>query len=107
MGTTGSTARRYRARRWAGCGFTAVARPTATPLLVVDRQECDVPVNADCRHYVMQTAANGEKLERCKIDAGEQLPFSCPDGCIFYEPRRVSSAGWQVQHNDVPPPSDD
>lgn len=66
--------------------------------------ECDVPVNADCRHYVMQTTRAGEKLERCKIGANESLPFACPDGCVFFEPRRVSSAGWQVPTDDVPGP---
>jgi hypothetical protein len=30
------------------------------------------------------------------MDANEPFPFACPDGCVFYEPRRVSSAGWQV-----------
>lgn len=53
-------------------------------------------VNDDCRHYVMQTTARAEKLERCRVDANENIPFACPDGCVFYEPRKVSSAGWQV-----------
>jgi hypothetical protein len=53
-------------------------------------------VNEDCRHYVMQTTGAGEKLERCRVDANEPLPFACPEGCVFYEPRRVSGAGWQV-----------
>jgi hypothetical protein len=47
----------------------------------------------------MQTTARGEKLERCKLGANDPLPFSCPDGCVFYEARRVSSAGWQVPPN--------
>lgn len=54
-------------------------------------------VREDCRHYVMQTTARGEKLERCKLGANEPLPFGCPDGCVFYEARSVSSAGWQVK----------
>jgi hypothetical protein len=53
-------------------------------------------VNADCRHYVMQTTARREKLERCRVDANENLPFACPENCLFYEPRRVSQAGWHV-----------
>ena len=60
-------------------------------------------VNEDCRHYIMQTTARGEKLERCKVDANEPLPFACPDGCVFYEKRRVSSAGWQVHRPDEGP----
>jgi hypothetical protein len=44
----------------------------------------------------MRTTPGGERLERCKVDANEPLPFSCPEGCLFYEPRSVSSAGWHV-----------
>jgi hypothetical protein len=62
-----------------------------------------VTVNEDCRHYVMQSTAGGEKLQRCKIGANEPLPFACPDGCVFYEPRRVSQAGWQIPRTDDPP----
>jgi hypothetical protein len=51
----------------------------------------------------MQTTARGDKLERCRVDANQVLPFACPDGCVFYEPRKVSSAGWHV----APPPSDE
>lgn len=51
-------------------------------------------VKADCRHYVMQTVRNAEKIERCRLDANEKLPFACPEGCLFYEPRNVSGAGW-------------
>jgi hypothetical protein len=53
-------------------------------------------VLGDCRHYVMQTVRNGERTERCKLSANEQVPFACPEGCLFYEPRSTSSAGWQV-----------
>ena len=65
--------------------------------------ECGVAVNEDCRHYVMQTTLAGNELERCKVDANEPLPFACPDGCVFYEPRRVSSAGWQVPQSPEEP----
>ena len=54
-------------------------------------------VNADCRHYVMQSTAGGEKVERCKLGANDPLPFSCPDGCVFFEPRKVSGAGWTIR----------
>jgi hypothetical protein len=64
----------------------------------------DVSVNDDCRHYVMQTTPRGDKIERCKIDANEPLPFACPEGCVFYEQRRVSSAGWQVHRPDEDAP---
>ena len=53
-------------------------------------------VKSDCRHYVMQTTAGGDRVERCKVGANDPLPFTCPDACLFYEPRRVSSAGWHV-----------
>jgi hypothetical protein len=66
-------------------------------------QNIAVPVNEDCRHYVMQTTARGDRIERCKLGANQPLPFTCPDGCVFYEPRRVSSAGWQVPKDGRPP----
>ena len=59
-------------------------------------------MNEDCRHYVMQTVAGGlpgtgsERVERCRLGAAEALPFACPSGCLFYEPRSTSSAGWHV-----------
>jgi hypothetical protein len=53
-------------------------------------------VKVDCRHYVMQTVRSGDRVERCKLGANESVPFACPEGCVFYEPRSTSSAGWQV-----------
>ncbi|MGB7052066.1 MAG: hypothetical protein WBG41_10900 [Acidimicrobiales bacterium] len=56
----------------------------------------------DCRHYVMRTTPRGEKLERCRMGANEQLPFACPEGCLFYEPRKVSDAGWTIAPTEDP-----
>ena len=53
-------------------------------------------VNEDCRHYVMKTVQGQDKVERCRLDANTNLPFACPEGCLFYEPRNVSGAGWHV-----------
>jgi len=52
-------------------------------------------VREDCRHYVGRSTAGGERIEMCRLAANEQDPFACPDGCLFFEPRRVSDAGWQ------------
>ena len=60
-------------------------------------------VREDCRHYVMQTVRGGERLERCRLGANTQMPFACPDGCLFYERRSTSSAGWSVDRSDEPP----
>ena len=59
-------------------------------------------IQEDCRHYVMQTVRASERLERCRLGAGQQVPFACPDGCVFYESRKTSSAGWHVAENDRP-----
>ena len=64
-----------------------------------------MPVNEDCRHYVMRTTPRGDRLERCKVEANEPLPFACPEGCVFYEARGVSSAGWQVPRSPDDPPT--
>jgi len=63
-------------------------------------------VREDCRHYVMQTVGGGERLERCRLGANTQMPFACPDGCLFYERRSTSSAGWSVVDRPDDSPSD-
>ena len=35
-----------------------------------------------------------EVVELCRVDANEKVPFACPEGCLFFEPRAVSDAGW-------------
>ncbi len=59
-------------------------------------------IQEDCRHYVMQTVRGRERIERCRLGASEQVPFACPDGCVFYESRSTSSAGWHVAEQDRP-----
>ena len=59
-------------------------------------------VRDDCRHYVMQTVASGDRVERCRLGANEAVPFACPDGCVFYEARSTSTAGWQIPERDRP-----
>ena len=57
----------------------------------------DSPTNNACAHFLHNMFyVLGDRIERCKVGANDPLPFTCPEGCLFYEPRRVSSAGWQV-----------
>jgi hypothetical protein len=58
-------------------------------------QHREMTVNQDCRHYVRRQASESEVTERCKLSANEPLPFSCPSGCLFYEPRGIATTGWQ------------
>jgi hypothetical protein len=44
----------------------------------------------------MQTVRTGDRVERCRLGVNEVVPFGCPDGCVFFEPRSTSTAGWQV-----------
>jgi hypothetical protein len=62
-------------------------------------------VREDCRHYVMQTVHGGERVEACKLGVNDQVPFACPEGCVFYEKRSTSSAGWSVprEGRETPP----
>jgi hypothetical protein len=55
----------------------------------------------DCRHYLARTIASGEVVRNCRIGAAASGPFACPDGCLFFEPRTVSGAGW-AQAPSVP-----
>lgn len=52
-------------------------------------------VRTECRHYSSRTLASGEAVQRCRIDVNEETPFACPDGCLFFEPRKMGS-GWHV-----------
>jgi hypothetical protein len=54
----------------------------------------DMAVREDCRHYMRRTTPAGDALERCRVSANEENPFACPDGCMFFEKRNVTSAGW-------------
>ena len=59
-------------------------------------------VREDCRHFVGRSTAGGERVERCRIDANLDDPFACPLDCLFFEPRKVSGAGWTVAGDDQP-----
>jgi hypothetical protein len=52
-------------------------------------------VRDDCRHYSSRTLPSGDKRESCKLGVNEDMPFACPDGCLFFEPRFGS--GWVTQ----------
>jgi len=48
----------------------------------------------DCRHYLQRSISSGEVLRRCRVSAASEDPFECPEGCLFFEDRAVSGAGW-------------
>lgn len=50
-------------------------------------------VREDCRHYSSRTVRD-EVVQRCRVDANEVMPFACPEGCLFFEPRTLSDTGW-------------
>lgn len=51
-------------------------------------------VREDCRHYLGRSTGNGDVIRRCRVSANDEDPFACPDGCLFFEDRPVSGAGW-------------
>ena len=53
----------------------------------------------DCRHYSTRSA-NGEVVQRCRLDANQETPFACPEHCLFFEPRSITDAGWQRFEDD-------
>jgi hypothetical protein len=54
-------------------------------------------VRQDCRHYVRRTTPGGDRMEQCKLAANTSDPFACPEGCLFFEPRKVADQGWQIR----------
>lgn len=60
-----------------------------------------MPVRTDCRHYAERTTASGvERIQRCRLDVADLDPFACPEGCIFFEARTISDAGWTIERRD-------
>jgi len=51
-------------------------------------------VRDDCRHYVHRSTPTGDALQRCRLSVNEEHPFGCPEGCLFFEARTLSGAGW-------------
>jgi hypothetical protein len=56
----------------------------------------------DCRHYSTRTVGAGDLVQRCRLGTAELTPFSCPEDCLFFEPRSITDAGWR---RDTPPPA--
>ena len=51
-------------------------------------------VRQDCRHYSTRTVAGGDTVQRCRVSANGTAPFSCPEHCLFFEPRSITDATW-------------
>ncbi len=51
-------------------------------------------VREDCRHYSTRSTPDGDVLQRCRLGMAVEIPFSCPDDCVFFEPRAITDAGW-------------
>lgn len=65
-----------------------------------------VSVRLDCRHYSTRTTPTGDTVQRCRVDANEKAPFACPDGCLFFEPRSITNAGWERFERNEPDDSE-
>lgn len=50
-------------------------------------------VRRDCRHYSTREVG-GDAVQRCRLGANEEMPFACPEHCLFFEPRSITDAGW-------------
>lgn len=59
------------------------------------RQNAQVPMRIDCRHYESRTYTSGEVVRKCRLDLAPEAPWRCPDDCVGYEKRRID-AGWQL-----------
>ena len=57
-------------------------------------------IRDDCRHYSSRSLPTGDTAQRCRLDVAQMMPFGCPEGCLFFEPRGISDAGWQQAPKD-------
>lgn len=76
--------------------------PPASPPITTSRSAIAsyhraMAARTDCRHYVVRTASQLEKVERCRLDVAQLDPFGCPEGCLFFEPRNIADQGWQIR----------
>ena len=62
-------------------------------------------VRSDCRHYSSRSSGE-EVIQRCRVGANDDTPFACPEGCVFFEARNISSMGWQRHPTDEGTDSD-
>ena len=53
-------------------------------------------VRDDCRHYSSRTTDSGDVFQRCRLGVNADMPFACPEDCLFFESRKVSDTGWQI-----------
>lgn len=56
-------------------------------------------VRDDCRHYSSRSIGRDELVQRCRLGAADEMPFACPEGCLFFEARSISETGWR-RHSD-------
>ena len=51
-------------------------------------------VRKDCRHYSTRSTGTGDVMQRCRLGANEDVPFACPEDCLFFEARSITDTGW-------------
>lgn len=57
-------------------------------------------VREECRHYSSRSVGDDELVQRCRVAAADTMPFACPEGCLFFEPRSITDAGWSRRPGD-------
>jgi len=80
-------------------GYAAKVADRMAPVPPI-RDHGGVGVREDCRHYVQRTTTGGEVLRRCRLGVAEETPFACPEGCLFFEARVLSTAGWAQEASE-------
>ncbi|MBW8825522.1 MAG: hypothetical protein JF603_04095 [Acidobacteria bacterium] len=57
-------------------------------------------IRRDCRHYSTRSTGGGDVVQRCRVGSNADMPFACPDHCLFFETRSIADAGWQRFEDD-------
>ena len=56
------------------------------------RDNRNMPMRTNCRHYETRSYANGETVRKCNLDLAPEAPWRCPESCPEYLPRRIDVA---------------
>ena len=82
----------------------AAAIPAASPPITTRRsataagyespwETSGMAVREDCRHYSSRSMPAGDVVQRCRVDVTSHA-VRLPGGCLFFEPRSITDAGW-------------
>ncbi len=64
-------------------------------------------MRTQCKHYFRRTTPAGGVVESCALDAAPDAPETCPADCVYFEKRKLATAGFDYGSLAPEPPAID